>query len=239
MNNIFLRKDFLKQAGISEKTLHELEANNLMKPAGITEDKTTFYTKVSLEQAAMLISLKNVGYSFPEIQKIVKKIGLPNNSKILQEEKGMEQYITISNLAKQVGISVRTIKHWEEKGIIESELRSEGGFRLYSEIYIYMCKLVRDLQLFDYSLEEIKTISDYFRDFLIIEKDLNHYSQKETQERLDAMNSAIAQLFSKMNLLKEGISRWENLLKTKQKEIQSVKSKNSKRKSSQTKKKKG
>lgn len=33
-----------------------------------------------------------------------------------------------------------------------------------------------------------------------------------------------------MNMLKEGISRWENLLKTKQKEIQSIKVKNTKRK---------
>jgi DNA-binding transcriptional MerR regulator len=238
MNNIFLKKDFLSQAGISEKTLHEFESNNLMKPAGVTEDKTPFYTQGSLEQVSMLSSLKNVGYSLQEIQKIVKKIGLPNNSKRLQQEKDMAQYITISNLAKQVGISVRTIKHWEEKGIIESELRNAGGFRLYSEIYIYMCKLVRDLQLFNYSLEEIKTISDYFRDFLLIENDLNHYSKKETEERLDAMSGAIVQLFSKMNLLKEGISRWENLLKTKQKEIQNVKSKNSKQKSTKTKKKK-
>ena len=93
-----------------------------------------------------------------------------------------------------------------------------------------MCKLIKDLQLFNYSLEEIKTISDYFRDFLLISNDLNHYTQKETQERLDAMSGAIVQLFSKMNMLKEGISRWENLLKTKQKEIQSIKVKNTKRK---------
>ena len=59
----------------------------------------------------------------------------------------MDQYITISSLAEQVGVSPRTIKHWEEKGIIESEMRSAGGFRLYSQIYVYMCKLVKDLQI--------------------------------------------------------------------------------------------
>lgn len=238
MNNIFLKNDFLKHASVSEKTLHELESNNLLKPAGITEDKTSFYTQGSLEQVAMIISLKKVGYSFQEIHKIIKKIGFPNNSRILQEDKKMAQYITISNLAKQVGVSTRTIKHWEEKGIIESELRSAGGFRLYSEVYVYMCQLIRDLQLFNYSLEEIKVISEYFRDFLKISNDQNHYSKKETQDRLDTMNSAIIQLFSKMNMLKEGISRWENLLKTKQKEIKNVKSKNSKRRNTQTKNKK-
>lgn len=230
MNNIFLRKDFIKESGITERILHEFETNNLLKPAGITEDKTAFYTKVSHEQVSMLKSLMDLGYAIPELQKIVKKIGLPNNSKIKQEEKNLEQFITISSLAQQVGVSPRTIKHWEEKGIIESELRSAGGFRLYSQIYIYMCKLIKDLQLFNYSLEEIKIISDYFRDFLLISNNSNQYPQKETIERLEAMNSAILQLYSKMNLLKEGISRWESLLKTKQKEIQSIKVKTQKRK---------
>ena len=235
MNKIFLRKDFLKETAITEKTLHEFETNNLLKPAGITEDKTSFYTKGSVEQVVMLKSLMDLGYALPEIQKIVKKIGLPTNSIIQQEEKKMEQFITISSLAEQVGVSPRTIKHWEEKGIIESELRSAGGFRLYSQIYVYMCKLIKDLQLFNYSLEEIKTISDYFRDFLLISNDLNHYSQNETEERLESMNSAILQLFSKMNLLKEGISRWESLLKTKQKEIKGIKTKNTKRKKAKSK----
>ena len=237
-NNIFLRDDFLKKAKITESELFEFEQNNLIKHAGMAEDNTPFYTSGSLEQVKMMLSLKNVGYGVQEIKKIVKKIGLPNNSNILIKEKDVAQFITISTLAKKVGVSTRTIKHWEEKGIIESEMRSTGGFRLYSDKYIYMCQLIKDLQLFNYSLEEIKTISDYFRDFLIISSSSNHYDKEETQIRLDTMNSAIIELFSKMNSLKEGIARWENLLKTKQKEIQSISSKNSKRKEPQEKKEK-
>lgn len=238
-SNIFFRKDFLKEAGITEKALVELETNNLLKPVGTTEDKLPFYTNSSIEQLHMVVSLKNVGYSLPEIQKIIKKVGLPNNTNILQEEKKLAQYITISNLANKVGVSPRTIKHWEEKGIIESEMRSSGGFRLYSEVYVYMCQLIRDLQLFNYSLEEIKVISDFFRDFLLIGKNPTHYSQKETEVRLEAMNEAIIQLFAKMNLLKEGISRWESLLKAKQKEIKNTQNKNTKRSSKQKPAKKG
>lgn len=238
-NNIYLIADFVKKAKITEIVLSEFEKNNLIKPAGIAEDNTPFYTNSSLEQVKMLLSLKDVGYEVQEIKKIVKKIGLPSNSKILKEEKNVAQFITISNLARRVGVSTRTIKHWEEKGIIESEMRSTGGFRLYSEIYIYMCQLIKDLQLFNYSLEEIKTISDYFRDFLIISSNSNHYDKAETQARLDSMSKAIVELFSKMNSLKEGISRWENLLKTKQKEIQSISSKNNKRKEVKVQKEKG
>ena len=238
-NNIFFRKDFLKVAAIDEKTLSDLESNQLIKPAGVTEDKTPFYTNNSLEQLKMIVSLKKLGYEVAEISKIVKKVGLPNKSQILQHEKQMEQYITISSLAEKVGVSARTIKHWEEKGIIESEMRSAGGFRLYSEIYVYMCQLIRDLQLFNYSLEEIKVISNYFRDFLLISNNPSIYSKKETNDRLDSMNSAIIQLFEKMNLLKDGISWWEALLKAKQKEIQSIKNKNAKRERKTTRKEKG
>lgn len=238
VNNIFFRKDFLKEVEITEKTLLELEANNLIKPVGTTEDKIPFYTNSSIEQLKMVLSLKNVGYGLPEILKIIKKVGLPNNTNTIHEEKKLAQYITISNLANKVGVSSRTIKHWEEKGIIESEMRSSGGFRLYSEVYVYMCQLIRDLQLFNYSLEEIKVISDFFRDFLLIGNNPTHYSEKETNVRLEAMNEAIIQLFSKMNLLKEGISRWESLLKTKQKEIKSTQTKNTKRSKKQTQKKK-
>ena len=56
-NNVFLRKDFLKEANITEKTLLELEANQLIKPAGLAENNVPFYTNGSLEQLSTLVSL--------------------------------------------------------------------------------------------------------------------------------------------------------------------------------------
>ena len=51
------------------------------------------------------------------------------------------------------------------------------------------------------------------------------------------MSSAIIQLFSKMNLLKEGIARWEGSVKNQAKgNSLSLRSKNSKRKSAKVKK---
>ena len=73
-------------------------------------------------------------------------------------------------LAEKVGVSPRTIKHWEDMGIIEPNMRSEGGFRYYSDAYIYLCNLIKDLQLFNYSLVDIKMISDLFRYYLAIQQ---------------------------------------------------------------------
>ena len=82
-----------------------------------------------------------------------------------------DSFLTVGNLAERSGVSPRTIKHWEDKGIIEPDMRTEGGFRLYSESYVFLCQLIRDLQLFGYTLEEIKAVSDDVRTLLAIEAD--------------------------------------------------------------------
>jgi len=135
----------------------------------------------------------------------------------------------VGSLAEKVGVSARTLKHWEDKGIIEADMRSEGGFRLYSQIYIYLCKLVIDLQLFGYTLEEIKTISDLFRTFLSINADIESVTREECGKQLDTMCLEIDRLSEKMALLKEGIVRWEDLINKKRKEINSLKKRNQKR----------
>jgi hypothetical protein len=43
------------------------------------------------------------------------------------------------------------------------------------------------------------------------------------------MSADIEKLFSKMNMLKEGINRWEELLKKKKKELLNMKNSNNKR----------
>ena len=123
-------------------------------------------------------------------------------------------------------MSPRTIKHWEDKGIIEPDMRSEGGFRLYSGVYVYLCELIRDLQLFGYTLEEIKDISDQYRYFLAVREDPESFPKSEVSGKLDAMLMEIKALSEKMKLLDRGIRRWDDLLKKKRKEILSLKARN-------------
>ena len=39
----------------------------------------------------------------------------------------------IGEAAERVGLSIRTIRHYEEVGLIVPSARSGGGFRLYTE----------------------------------------------------------------------------------------------------------
>jgi DNA-binding transcriptional MerR regulator len=226
---VFTRDEFLSKFNLLETSLREWEKLKLLRPVGYTDDKLPLYSDDMQERVKHIQRLNDLGYGLDEIQKIIKKVGLP---KAVEEKKNSgdsEKYLTVGDLAMRVGLSPRTIKHWEDKGIIEPDMRSEGGFRLYSGIYVYLCELIRDLQLFGYTLEEIKEFSDYFRSFLAFQNDLEAFSKDDVSRKLEAMLQEIKLLFDKMTLLEKGIERWENLLKEKKKEVLNLKKRNDKR----------
>lgn len=226
---MLLREELLDQASLSEKELLEWEQLKLIKPDGVTKDKTRFYSRDTLDLLLHVRNLKHLGYGAEHILKIIKKVGIPRQSDKIGKQTRLNQYLTVGDLAERVGISPRAVKHWEDKGIIEPDMRSEGGFRLYSEAFVYLCQLIKDLQLFGYSLEKIKTISELFRKFLALDRDLNMADPAEARLSLEAMTDQIQQLQDQLELLKSGVGRWEDLLKKKHKEISSLKMQNRKR----------
>lgn len=229
--NLYLLAEFLTAAKISRETLKQWESLKLIRPAGLTDEELPYYTDKSLGKAAHIQKLLNIGYGIEDIQRILLKVGVPEATApapVTQPE-CVTEHLSIGILSKRTGLSPRTLKHWEEKGIIEPDMRSSGGFRLYAESNVVICKLIKDLQLFGYSLEEIRTISDYFRDFLALSADINIYSRTQTASKLGDMLKAIERLNIKMNLLEEGIHRWNSFLKRKKNEIQELVERNQKR----------
>ena len=226
---IFTLDEFLQQTGITEETLKQWEKMKMLAPAGTSDGDMPFYSDEQLDVSQRIQQLSGLGYELSEVQKIIKKVGLPKSSGKQGSVSAPQKFLTVGSLAEQVGVSPRTIKHWEDKGIIEPDTRSDGGFRLYAEHYVFFCKLIKDLQLFGYSLDEIKMISDLFRDFLSIQDNMDVYAAAETEQKMDMMLSEIDSLFAKIALFKEGIERWESLVKKKKKEIVSLKNQLKKR----------
>jgi DNA-binding transcriptional MerR regulator len=227
--DVFTREDLLGKAGVSEEVLSGWIEAKLVRPAGIAEDKTPLFTEGAIERIAHIRKLEDLGYGVEEIQKIIKKFGVPTGRSDRKAPVKKDLYLTVGGLADRSGVSPRTIKHWEDKGVIEPDMRTEGGFRLYSESYVFLCQLIRDLQLFGYTLEEIKTVSDEVRDFLAIQADLEVFPKSVVDSKLAAMLGKIQDLYDRMKLLKEGIARWEDLLKKNKKDIRGLRNKNRKR----------
>ncbi|EMT46500.1 MULTISPECIES: MerR family DNA-binding transcriptional regulator [Anoxybacillus] len=70
-------------------------------------------------------------------------------------------YYTISQLAEQFDISTRTIRYYEERGLI-SPIRTESGQRLYTKKDRAVLKLILRGKRFGFSLEEIHEMISLF-----------------------------------------------------------------------------
>lgn len=61
----------------------------------------------------------------------------------------------IGQLAKEAGVSSRTIDYYTQLGLISVEARSCGKHRLYSESVLKTIKIIKEMQKQHYSLQEI------------------------------------------------------------------------------------
>jgi len=213
-----------RRLGIDGKTLDEWQDCKIFGPFGFSDDHTPLYTESAVVEGEQIKRLQELGYGTREIQKIIRKIGLPKAANRDNNNGKRQNFLTVGALAEKIGVSPRTLKHWEDMGIIEPNMRSEGGFRYYSDAYIYLCNLIKDLQLFNYSLVDIKMISDLFRYFLAIQQQPDSSPDVEKAAKLETMLQEIGRLSEKISMLKAGIGRWEDLLKKKKKEVAAMRS---------------
>ncbi|HEV2852955.1 MAG TPA: MerR family transcriptional regulator [Thermoanaerobaculia bacterium] len=61
----------------------------------------------------------------------------------------------VGELAKRTGVSVRTLHHYDEIGLLSPSHRSESGYRLYTQADVVRLQQVRSLRTLGFSLEEI------------------------------------------------------------------------------------
>ncbi len=67
----------------------------------------------------------------------------------------------IGEVAERTGVTQRTLRFYEEKGLLQPSERMQGGFRLYSEQDIERIQQIKKLQsLLGMSLAEIKEMVD-------------------------------------------------------------------------------
>lgn len=64
----------------------------------------------------------------------------------------------IGEVAERTGLSLRTIRYYEEVGLVVPSARSQGGFRLYTEADVTRLTLVTRMKPLDFSLEEVRDL---------------------------------------------------------------------------------
>ena len=99
---------------------------------------------------------------------------------------------TISDLAEEFGVTTRTIRYYEELGLLKPG-RSDGGRRIYSSREYTQLKLVLRGKRFGFSLDEIKEMVLLFDDDRTGEKQLQR-TIEYGNEKLAEVNERIAEL---------------------------------------------
>ncbi len=66
-------------------------------------------------------------------------------------------YMTVGEIAKKMGVTVRTLQYYDKEGILSPSLESEGGRRLYTHKDIIKLHQIQSMKYLGFSLEDIKT----------------------------------------------------------------------------------
>lgn len=66
-----------------------------------------------------------------------------------------EHRMQIGELADRIKLSLRTIRYYEEVGLVRPSARTPGGFRLYTEADALRFETIKRMKPLDFSLEEM------------------------------------------------------------------------------------
>jgi MerR family mercuric resistance operon transcriptional regulator len=66
--------------------------------------------------------------------------------------------LTVSQVAKQAGINLQTIRYYERQGLLAPRSRTEAGYRIFSPESVRRIRFIKRAQELGFSLHEIKEL---------------------------------------------------------------------------------
>jgi DNA-binding transcriptional MerR regulator len=93
--------------------------------------------------------------------------------------------MTVGELAKRTGVSVRALHHYEAIGLLAPVRRTEAGYRLYGDEEIIRLQQIRSLRQLGFALDEIRECLDRraFSPLLVVERHLARGAEQIAAER--------------------------------------------------------
>ncbi|WP_194837661.1 MerR family transcriptional regulator [Nocardia sp. XZ_19_369] len=69
-------------------------------------------------------------------------------------------HLQIGQVADRTELSIKTIRHYDEVGLVQPSERSAGGFRLYTDADVARLLVIRRMKPLGFTLEEMKALLD-------------------------------------------------------------------------------
>ncbi|MET2715039.1 MerR family transcriptional regulator [Streptomyces carpaticus] len=70
------------------------------------------------------------------------------------------RHMQIGEVAARTELSLRTIRHYEETGLVTPSARSQGGFRLYTEADVARLMVIRRMKPLGFTLDQMRDLLD-------------------------------------------------------------------------------
>jgi DNA-binding transcriptional MerR regulator len=72
----------------------------------------------------------------------------------------VEKLHQIGEVAERVGLSLRTVRYYEEMGLAVPSRRTDGGFRLYTDRDIERLAFIKQMKPLGFSVQEMRELLD-------------------------------------------------------------------------------
>ena len=121
-----------------------------------------------------------------------------------------ELLTSIGEIAKELDISQRTIRYYEEIGLLNSIKRVEAGRRVYTDMDLRRLKLIKRLKIMGMTLSEMQELEAMWT----IEKS----TDKVLARLLELMSNQLRRLddrIADLNILRNEIVEYQKRIKTK------------------------
>lgn len=124
-------------------------------------------------------------------------------------EETNETFTSIGEIAKKLDMSQRTIRYYEEIGLLNSIKRVEAGRRVYTEMDLRRLKLIKRLKIMGMTLSEMQELEAMWT----IEKS----NDKVLGRLLELLNNQLRRLddrIADLNILRNEIVEYQKRIKS-------------------------
>ncbi|WP_318375182.1 Zn(2+)-responsive transcriptional regulator [Enterobacter sp.] len=106
----------------------------------------------------------------------------------------------IGELARLAEVTPDTIRYYEKQQMMDHEVRTQGGFRLYTDNDLQRLKFIRHARQLGFTLESI-------RELLSIRVDPEHHTCQESKSIVQARLSEVEERIEELQTMRRSLQR--------------------------------
>ncbi|MEU2226713.1 MerR family transcriptional regulator [Streptomyces sp. NPDC018347] len=110
-----------------------------------------------------------------------------------------DKHMQIGEVAARTELSLRTIRHYEETGLVVPSARSQGGFRLYTENDVARLMVIRRMKPLGFTLDQMRDLLDA-TDRLDADEALGAEEREALLDRVRTYQEAAAEQVEKLRV---------------------------------------